>query len=80
MRNQLEYPITDQEVIAHMKDHVEIEGMLSEQLPICGSMDTMLAKTAYDFGFNEWCFAEQADRDKFLEFVPSITWGETYED
>ena len=38
-----------------------------------------LAKTDYDFGFNEWCFAKQADRDKFLEFVPSITWGETYE-
>lgn len=38
-----------------------------------------LAKTAYDFGFNEWCFAEQSDREKFVEFIPSIAWGETYE-
>jgi hypothetical protein len=38
-----------------------------------------LAKTNYDFGFNEWLFVEQADSDKFLEFVPEITWGENYE-
>ena len=38
-----------------------------------------LAKTGYDFGFNEWYFARQADRDRFLEFVPSITLGENYE-
>lgn len=38
-----------------------------------------LAKTDYDFGFNEWLFAAQADQTKFLEFVPNITWGESYE-
>lgn len=38
-----------------------------------------LAKTGYDFGFNTWCFANQADQERFLEFVPDITWGETYE-
>lgn len=38
-----------------------------------------LAKTDYDFGFNTWCFANQADQKRFLKFVPHITWGETYE-
>lgn len=37
-----------------------------------------LAKTDYDFGFNEWLFVEQVDYDRFLEFVPNITWGENY--
>jgi hypothetical protein len=37
-----------------------------------------LAKTEYNFGFNEWCFARQEDRDRFLEFVPQINWGERY--
>lgn len=39
-----------------------------------------LAKTDYDFGFNEWRFVQQADRDKFLAFVPHITWGENFPD
>jgi hypothetical protein len=37
-----------------------------------------LAKTDYDFGFNEWYFAQEADRDLFLKFVPNISWGENY--
>jgi hypothetical protein len=37
-----------------------------------------LAKVDYDFGFNEWLFIEEADRDKFLAFVPAITWGEKF--
>jgi hypothetical protein len=37
-----------------------------------------LAKTDYNFGFNEWCFARLADRDRFLEFIPQINWGESY--
>jgi hypothetical protein len=37
-----------------------------------------LAKTDYNFGFNEWLFVQQADRDKFLAFVPNITWGEKF--
>jgi hypothetical protein len=37
-----------------------------------------LFKTAYDFGYNEWYFASSTDRDKFLEFVPQICWGEHY--
>lgn len=35
-------------------------------------------KTDYDFGFNEWYFSTAADRDLFLEFVPSISWGENF--
>lgn len=37
-----------------------------------------LAKTDYDFGFNEWCFSSSTDRDAFLEFFPSVNWGENY--
>jgi len=37
-----------------------------------------LAKTDYDFGYNEWYFASAADRADFLEFVPGINWGEHY--
>ena len=35
-----------------------------------------LVKTSYDFGFSEWYFVHVADRDRFLEFVPLINWGE----
>ena len=35
-------------------------------------------KTSYDLGFNEWYFSTGADRDQFLEFVPSINWGEKF--
>jgi len=35
-----------------------------------------LVKTDYDFGFTEWYFVHLADRDRFLEFVPLINWGE----
>ena len=37
-----------------------------------------LAKTDYNFGFNEWYFSEQADRDLFLASVEEISWGEKY--
>ena len=35
-------------------------------------------KTDYDFGFNEWYFAEGADRDRFLANVDNINWGENF--
>jgi hypothetical protein len=35
-------------------------------------------KTDYDFGFNEWYFAERADFDLFLASVDSISWGEDF--
>jgi len=35
-------------------------------------------KTDYNFGFHEWYFASEADRDRFLEFVPHLNWGEHY--
>lgn len=35
-------------------------------------------KTEYNFGFNEWYFAREADRDQFLEVVPHLNWGEKY--
>jgi hypothetical protein len=37
-----------------------------------------LVKTDYDFGFCEWYFSEQADRDCFLTNVGEINWGEKY--
>ena len=37
-----------------------------------------LAKTDYDFGYNEWYFVSAADRSAFLEVVPRINWGEHY--
>lgn len=35
-------------------------------------------KTDYDFGFNEWYFAERADRDLFVANVDEINWGEHF--
>ena len=35
-------------------------------------------KTDYDFGFNEWYFAENADRDLFVANVDEINWGEHF--
>jgi hypothetical protein len=37
-----------------------------------------LDKTDYNFGFNEWYFAELADRDLFVANVDTINWGEHY--
>ncbi|QDT92823.1 hypothetical protein [Gimesia algae] len=37
-----------------------------------------LAKTDYEFGFNEWYFSNASERDLFLDFVPYINWGENY--
>ncbi len=36
------------------------------------------AKTDYNFGFNEWYFSTVSDRDRFIEFVPLINWGENF--
>ena len=36
------------------------------------------AKTDYNFGFNEWYFADQSDRKHFLASVEQINWGEKY--
>lgn len=35
-------------------------------------------KTDYNFGFNEWYFAEQSDHECFLANVDKINWGEKY--
>lgn len=35
-------------------------------------------KTDYNFGFNEWYFAEQTDQERFLASIESINWGEHY--
>jgi hypothetical protein len=35
-------------------------------------------KTDYDFGFNEWYFAESADRDLFVANADKINWGEHF--
>jgi hypothetical protein len=37
-----------------------------------------LGKTDYNFGFCEWYFSEQSDRDYFLASVDGINWGEKY--
>ena len=36
------------------------------------------AKIDYNFGFNEWYFAEQDDQKCFLASVDKINWGEKY--
>ncbi|WP_397383303.1 hypothetical protein [Prosthecobacter sp.] len=35
-------------------------------------------KTDYDFGFNEWYFAEEYNRESFLGSVNDINWGENF--
>jgi len=35
-------------------------------------------KTEYNFGFNEWYFAECVARDRFLAHVEALNWGEHY--
>lgn len=37
-----------------------------------------LAKTDYDFGCNEWYFALNDDRVRFVQFLPQLNWGEHY--
>lgn len=34
-----------------------------------------LVKTAYNFGYNEWYFAQETDQERFLEFAPHINFG-----
>jgi hypothetical protein len=41
-------------------------------------MSHWLAKTDYNFGYNEWCFELEVDQQRFLEFVPFINWGEKF--
>ncbi len=41
-------------------------------------MSYWIEKTEYNFGFNEWCFRDAADRDSFLKQVPLIHWGENF--
>jgi hypothetical protein len=36
------------------------------------------AKTDYNFGFNEWYFAEEGARELFLASVSEINWGENF--
>jgi hypothetical protein len=36
------------------------------------------AKTDYNFGFNEWYFAEESAREQFLASVSEINWGENF--
>ena len=36
------------------------------------------AKTDYNFGFNEWYFAESDDRELFVANIENIHWGEHY--
>ena len=37
-----------------------------------------LAKTDYNFGFCEWYFSNELERDYFLASVGEISWGEKY--
>jgi hypothetical protein len=41
-------------------------------------MSHWFEKTDYNFGFNEWYFAEQRDWECFLANVNQINWGEKY--
>ena len=45
----------------------------------CGQwISCFLCKTEYNFGFNEWYFAVESDRDRFLAAVPTFNWGENF--
>lgn len=41
-------------------------------------MSYWFVKTDYDFGFNEWYFAESADRESLMANLDNINWGEHY--
>ena len=41
-------------------------------------LDHWFVKTDYDFGFNEWYFANRSHYELFLGYVPKINWGENY--
>ena len=41
-------------------------------------MSHWLAKTDYNFGYNEWHFSNLADRDRFVEYLPQVNWGENF--
>ena len=38
-----------------------------------------LGKTDYDYGFREYCFANEIDREQFLSAFPTFTFGEKYD-
>ncbi len=37
-----------------------------------------LGKTDYDHGFAAFSFQLEADKDKFVQYVPNVDWGENY--
>lgn len=39
-----------------------------------------LGKTGYDYGFSEYYFLNEADRDAFVKEVPNFGYGENYDD
>ena len=41
-------------------------------------MSVFLAKTDYDYGFNEWYFETEAQRNEFVANLPSIDHGEKF--
>lgn len=41
-------------------------------------MPQCLAKTDYNFGYNEWYFAEAEDQRRFVANLGQINWGEKY--
>lgn len=56
---------------------------ISEKVPEHGHDGTWLAywlgKTGYDYGFGEYYFQNELDRDKFLAAIPIFSLGEQYE-
>lgn len=38
-----------------------------------------LGKTGYDFGYGEYCFADEADRANFIAAFPTFTWSEAWD-
>ena len=41
-------------------------------------MSHWFEKIAYDFGFNEWYFADQDDHERFVANIENIHWGEKF--
>lgn len=38
-----------------------------------------LLKVDYDYGYNEWYFRDDKCLERFIKFIPDISWGENHE-
>lgn len=71
------YPLKDGTIVNWSeKAYREVEDHSHEGTWIC----YWLGKTGYDFGFSEYFFENELDRDRLLAAAPTFTYGEKYEE